>query len=172
MPSIFIWKASEPCTSKRQLRYYSGSNWFLEDNDYSSKSYVFLDQIVLSEFDNSVITYHAKRMPQDWVGTELLEVIQVPYEHIKSDNYGTLEHIGNWMRFTSKGEFEYDEESLAREFNTIKRWMTLRRETCVTNELPPSNNNHRKQTNPSNNHTHMHHKKNYNHGRPKPRGAA
>ena len=124
MPSIFIWKANEPCTSKKQLRYYSGSNWSLEDNDYSAKSYIFLEQIVLSESNNSVITYRAKKMPQDWVGTELLEVIQVPYEHIKSDNYGTLERIGNWMRFISKGEFEYNEESLKRELNTIKHWMT------------------------------------------------
>jgi hypothetical protein len=169
MPSIFVWKASEPCTSKKQLRYYSGSNWFLEDNDYSSKSYLYLDQIVLSELDNSVITYRAKRMPQDWVGTELLEVIQVPYEHIKSDNYGTLERIGNWMRFISRGEFEYDEVTLAREFTAIKHWMTQRRET---KELSSSNNNRYRQTIPDSDNTHVHHKKNYNHGRPKPRRAA
>ena len=28
------------------------------------------------------------------------------------------------MRFISKGEFEYNEESLKRELNTIKQWMT------------------------------------------------
>jgi hypothetical protein len=123
MPSIFIWKATEPTTSKKQLRYYSGSNWFLEENDYSSKSYMFQEQIVLSEFDNSVITYRAKKMPQDWVGHELLEVIQVPYEHIKSDRYGTLERIGNWMRFIQREETEYNEESLACEYNMIKNWM-------------------------------------------------
>ena len=123
MPSIFIWKATEPTTSKKQIRYYSGSNWFLEDNDYSSKSYMFLDQIVLTEFDNSVITYRAKRMPNDWVGSELLEVTQVPYEHIKSDGYGTLERIGNWMRFIGRGESEYDEKSLTCEYTMIKSWM-------------------------------------------------
>jgi hypothetical protein len=168
MPSIFVWKASGPCTSKKQLRYYSGSNWFLEDNDYSSRSFIFLDQIVLSEFDDSVITYHAKQMPQDWVGTELLEVTQVPYEHIKSDNYGTLERIGDWMRFTSKREFEYDERSLAREFNAIKRWMVQRgdREPTV------SAGGGQVQTVPNNNNRHMHYRKNYNHGHPKQRPSA
>jgi hypothetical protein len=124
MPSIFIWKSEAPNTSKKQIRFYSGSNWALEDYDFSSKSYMFLDQIVIPGFNNSVITYHAKLMSQDWTGSELLEVSLVPYEQIKSDNYGTLERIGNWMRFISKREIDFDEESLKLEINHIEKWMT------------------------------------------------
>jgi hypothetical protein len=122
MPSIFIWKAEEPCSSKRQIKYYSGSNWSLEDSEYGSKSYMFLDQIVLSELNNSVITYRAAIMPQDWVGSELLEVSSVSYMHIKTDNYGTLDRIGNWMRFISRGEIEYGEVTLRAEFKRIQQW--------------------------------------------------
>jgi hypothetical protein len=123
MPSIFIWKADAPNTSKKTIRFYSGSNWALEDNDYSSKSYVYLDQIVISESDNSVITFRSKDMPSDWVGTELLEVSNVPYEFVKSDTYGTLEKIGEWMRFTTKTETEFNEEFLKNEFVTIQKWI-------------------------------------------------
>ena len=123
MPSIFIWKATEPNTSKKTIRYYSGSNWALEDNDFASKSHMFLEQIVIPGFNNSVITYQAKVMPQDWVGSELLEVSHVPYEHIKSDNYGTLEKIGDWMRFTSKAEIDFDKDTLQKELETIQNWI-------------------------------------------------
>ena len=125
MPSIFIWKSNELNASKKQVRYYSGSNWFLEDNDFSSKSYMLLDQTVINAQDNTqVITFHAKKMPQDWVGSELLEVIQVSYEQIKSDNYGTLERVGEWIRFISTTDIEFDSETLQNEFVQIKKWMT------------------------------------------------
>ena len=120
MPSIFVWKADEPNTSKKQIRYYSGSNWALEDNDYSSKSYMFLEQIVIPGFNDSVITFHTKLMPQDWTGSELLEVTNISYEQIKSDNYGTLEKLGDWMRFTSKNEIEFNSESLQNELLPTK----------------------------------------------------
>ena len=128
MPSIFVWKADEPNTSKKQIKYYSGSNWALEDNDYSSKSYMFLEQIVIPGFNDSVITFHTKLMPQDWTGFELLEVTNISYEQIKSDNYGTLEKLGDWMRFTSKNEIEFNSESLQNELLHIKKWMTTKSE--------------------------------------------
>jgi hypothetical protein len=121
MPSIFIWKASVPNTSKKYIRYYSGSNWFLEDNDYSA-SYMYLQQIVIPEYEDSVITFHVKKMPTDWVGADLLEVNQVPITVIKNDDYGTLEHIGNWMRFISKGDMIFTKENLIQEFEKIKQW--------------------------------------------------
>ena len=123
MPSIFIWKSNEPNTSKKTIRFYSGSNWVLEESDYSSKSYIYLEQIVISESNNSVITFNSKDMPQDYIGSELLEVTNIPYEIIKSDNYGTLEKIGNWMRFISKNEIDFEETSLKNEFSIIKIWM-------------------------------------------------
>lgn len=125
MPSIFIWKSNETNTSTKKIKYYSGSNWVLEDTDYSSKSYIYLEQIVIPGFNNSVITFHIKQMPTNWIGSDLLEIIELPYKHIKSDEYGTLEMIGDWMRFTSKNEIDYNSENLISEFNIIKQWMTL-----------------------------------------------
>lgn len=123
MPSIFIWKSSNPNTSTKQIRHYSGANWFMEDNEYSSKSYKYLEQIVISDSNDSVITYNVKSMPQDWIGSELLEVSCVPYKLIKSDNYGLLEMVGNWMRFTLYQDIDFEEFSLQTEFTKIKKWI-------------------------------------------------
>ena len=129
MPSIFIWKSNKQNTSKKTIRVYSGSNWILEDNDYSSKSYLYLEQIVISGFNDTVITFNIKNMPQDWTGSELLEVTQMPYELIKSDNYGTLEQIGNWMRFTCLKDIEYNKETLETELVNIQNWMNKTNQT-------------------------------------------
>jgi hypothetical protein len=123
MPSIFIWKSTSPTTSNKFIKYYTGSNWFLEDNEYSSKSYIYLEQMVITGFDDSVITFHVKQMPQDWVGSELLEVTNIPYQMIKSDEYGTLDRIGTWMRFTSKYDICFTKENLENEISKIKKWM-------------------------------------------------
>jgi len=155
MPSIFVWKADEPNTSKKQIKYYSGSNWALEDNDYSSKSYMFLEQIVIPGFNDSVITFHTKLMPQDWTGSELLEVTNISYEQIKSDNYGTLEKLGNWMRFTSKNEIEFNSESLQNELLHIKTWMT--ESEAHKSEAPRQNNFIQKPINHSHKHSLPHH---------------
>lgn len=123
MPSIFIWKSATPNTSTKKIKYHSGSNWVLEDTDHSSKSYMYLEQIVIPGFDDSVITFHIKQMPTNWIGSELLDIMELPYKHIKSDEYGTLEMIGNWMRFTSKNEFDYNSNTLINELNIIKQWI-------------------------------------------------
>ena len=125
MPSIFIWKTTTTNTSKKMIRIYSGSNWVLEEHEYSSKSYIYLDQIVISESDDLLINFHTKNMPLDWVGSDLLEISNVPYEIIKSDTTGTLEMIGEWMRFTSNSDntIEYNIESLKTEYINIKKWI-------------------------------------------------
>ena len=126
MPSIFIWKADTSNNSKNTIRYYSGSTWALEDHEYLSKSYMFLDQIVIPGFGDSVITYQVKMMPQNWIGSDLLEVSNIPYENIKSDDYGSLERIGDWFRFTLNKENNttgFDETSLIEELAQIKRWI-------------------------------------------------
>ena len=125
MPSIFIWKADVPNTSTKFIRYYSGSNWWLEDNDYTSNSYQYLHQIVIPGYDNSAITFHVKKMPQDWIGSDLLEVHKLPYLFLKSDDYGTLEHLGNWMRFISHKEMDIDSDNIEKEFATIKAWTSV-----------------------------------------------
>lgn len=125
MPSIFIWKAHTSNPSKKVIRCYSGSNWVLEDNDYSSHSYKYLQQIVIPGSNNAtVITFHVKFMPSDWIGSELLEVTHVPYHFIRSDDYGILEHIGNWMRFTTKQDILFTRESIQEEFKNIQQWLS------------------------------------------------
>ena len=144
MPSIFIWKATTTNTSKKMIRMYSGSNWVLEENDYcsNSKSYIYLDQIVISESNDLLITFHTKKMPADWVGSDLLEVSYVPYEMIKSDTMGTLEMIGEWMRFTKNDEIDYSLESLKAEYINIKKWIN---QTTPNNSKDITNNNSKPQ---------------------------
>ncbi len=143
MPSIFIWKSDVPNTSKKNVRCYIGSNWVLEDNEYSSKSYMYLEQIVIPELNDSVITFQTKNMPQDWVGSDLLEVTSVPYELVKSDNYGTLEKLGEWMRFTLKNEITFDCEVLQNEYNKIKIWIKSEKvqEKQIRTEYKPKQTN-------------------------------
>ena len=117
MPSIFIWKSEKQITSKNTMRLYNGLHWILEENSNTSKSYKLLEQTVIC--GDSVIIFNIKYMPQDWIGNELLEVTQLPYELIKTDNYGILEQLGNLTRFTSL----HDVTDLDSEFIKIKSWM-------------------------------------------------
>lgn len=121
MPSIFIWKSDKPITTNKTIRMYTGSNWILEDNDFLSKSYRIIKQY---NSYNSIII-NIKNMPRDWIGSDLLEVTQIPYKFIKSDNYGTLEQVGIWMRFTSSNDLT----NIDSEFVTINKWM----KTNITN---------------------------------------
>jgi hypothetical protein len=129
MPSIFIWKSNVPNTSTKKIKYHMGSNWILEDTDYSSKSYIYLEQIVIPGFNDSVITFHIRNMPINWVGSDLLEIIELPYKHIKTDNYGTLEMIGDWIRFTLKNDIDYNSKALINELITIKEWSSINNNT-------------------------------------------
>jgi len=139
MPSIFIWKSDEPNNSTKNIKFYSGSNWSLEENGNISKSYIYLEQIVISESNNSVITFQSKDMPKDWVGSELLEVICVPYELVKSDNYGKLEKIGDWMRFTTNIEIEFNIANLKNEFISINNWISNKNTDILNNTHLHSN---------------------------------
>jgi hypothetical protein len=84
MPSIFIWKSEKQITLKNTMRLYNGLHWILEENSNTSKSYKLLEQTVIC--GDSVIIFNIKYMPQDWIGNEVLEVTQMPYELIKIDN--------------------------------------------------------------------------------------
>ena len=154
MSSIFIWKSQTPNNSKKTIRYYSGSNWALEDNDYSSKSYSYLEQSVFSnlEYFNSAIVYNIKMMPNDWVGSELLEVTQLSYQLIKEDNYGLLENIGEWMKFTLKKDITFERDVLEQELGRIKDWID-------TTNASHTHNMSQIQTNHP--HTHVMHRQNY-----------
>jgi hypothetical protein len=119
MSSIFIWKSAEKNNSKTLVRFYSGGNWFLQENETVSRSFLFDDQEVItgSTLSDTVILFTAKEMRKDWVGTELLEVTQLPYKLIKSDDFGTLEMVGDWLQFISN--------SNAVTVEKIYEWMQL-----------------------------------------------
>ena len=97
----------------------------LEENTgaSTSKGYMYLEQNVISESDDLLITFQTKNMPRDWVGSDLLEVSSAPYRIVKSDSYGVLEHIGKWMRFTPNNEVDFTTEALTVEYNIIKLWV-------------------------------------------------
>jgi hypothetical protein len=80
MPSIFVWKAITPISSS-SIRYYSGSNWFLEEHVTHSISYLYCQQQTLSQG----MVFDAQCMPQNWVGSEIMEIMEVPYQLIRED---------------------------------------------------------------------------------------
>jgi hypothetical protein len=68
---------------------------------------------------NDVIAYHATKMPCDWVGSEILETITIGYQLIREDSNGTLEQIGEWMRYRSKCNHVFERNALEAEYATI-----------------------------------------------------
>jgi hypothetical protein len=114
MPSIFVWKAMNPISSS-SIRYYSGSNWFLEEHSTHSFSYLYCQQQTLSQG----MVFDAQRMPQNWVGSEIMEIMEVPYQLIREDADGVVEQLGGWMRYRSKCDIPFELDTLEREFQRI-----------------------------------------------------
>ena len=114
MPSIFVWKAINPISSS-SIRYYSGSNWFLEEHPSHTVSYLYCQQRRLSQG----FVFDSVCMPQNWVGSEIIEIMEVPYQHIREDADGILEQLGGWMRYRSKREIPFELDSLESEFQRI-----------------------------------------------------
>jgi len=160
MPSIFVWKATCSNLSSTTISYYSGSNWFLEEHDNTSSSYLYVNQYKANDF----IAYHATKMPQNWVGSELLETIHVPYQCMKEDEYGSLDHIGNWFRFISKHDHCF--ENIEKEFKKINVWIhsNLNSEECLIKFTPPTYFKQQKQSyNPNHKIYHKQHHKQHPH---------
>ena len=114
MPSIFVWKATNPISSS-SIRYYSGSNWFLEEHSSHSVSYLYCQQQTLSQG----MVFDAQYMPQNWVGSEIMEIMEVPYQLIREDADGVVEQLGGWMRYRSKCDIPFELDTLEREFQRI-----------------------------------------------------
>jgi hypothetical protein len=114
MPSIFVWKTMNPISSS-SIRYYSGSNWFLEEHSSHSFSYLYCQQQTLSQG----MVFEAVCMPQNWVGSEIMEIMEVPYQQIREDGDGVLEQLGGWMRYRMKREIPFELDTLEREFQMI-----------------------------------------------------
>jgi hypothetical protein len=125
MPSIFIWKAKQPISTATTIHYYSGANWFLEEHSTGSKSAVYLHQQALS---NNGWMFDIKWMPNNWVGSHLLEHKSLPYSLIKKDNYAQLEQLGDWMRVTMH---DIPHESRESEWTIIQQWATVPQSTTV-----------------------------------------
>jgi hypothetical protein len=141
MPSIFIWKSDKELSSSSTITYYIGSNWFLEEKDNYSSSYVYLEQF--KEDLSSFFCFHAKKMPQDWVGSDLLEVIKVPYQLLKKDEYGTLEQLGLWTRLILKTDINFDEQSIKEEWNVIQAWIQPNIQKCIIPYPKPNIKSHK-----------------------------
>ena len=116
MPSIFVWKTdrSLPTTT---IRYYSGSNWFMEEHGAQSYSYLLCNQHSFQ--DGTVVD--VKPMPRDWMGSYLLEVTTIPYQRIHEDTQGVLEQLGEWMRYRTKMDIPFEPVILEREWERIRR---------------------------------------------------
>jgi hypothetical protein len=114
MPSIFVWKATNPISSS-SIRYYSGSNWVLEEHPSYSVSYLYCQQQTLSQG----MAFDVMYMPQNWVGSEIMEIMEVPYQRIREDADGILEQLGGWMRYRMKRDIPFELDTLEREFQKI-----------------------------------------------------
>ena len=124
MPSIFIWKATTPAPSSSIIQY-TGTNWCLEDHVSHSSSYQYEDQMMLP---NGTLVYHVTKMPQNWVGSTLLEVSRMPYQRIREDHHGILEHVGEWMRYQTKQEIPFESDRLEAE------WAKIQSPSCTMNK--------------------------------------
>ena len=131
MPSIFVWKTdrSLPTTT---IRYYSGSNWFMEEHGTQSYSYLLCNQHSFQ--DGTVVD--VKPMPRDWMGSYLLEVTTIPYQRIHEDTQGVLEQLGEWMRYRTKTDIPFEPVVLEREWERIRR----PKQTDCLIRIPPSSN--------------------------------
>ena len=101
--------------SSSSIRYYSGSNWFLEEHPSHSVSYLYCQQQTLSQG----MAFETICMPQNWVGSEIMEIMEVPYQLIREDADGVLEQLGGWMRYRSKCDIPFELDTLEREFQMI-----------------------------------------------------
>lgn len=140
MPSIFIWKSVTPILSQKTIRYYSGADWFLEEGIKTS-SYVYLNQSIIKDnIIGTIIVYNVLAMPENWIGSELLEVSDIPYHLVKEDHYGKLEQLGIWMRFTL-----YNDDSIT--FTDIMKWLASdnvkENERAITREIHVIHNTHK-----------------------------
>lgn len=118
MPSIFVWLADQPITSLSTCTYYSGSNWFMQDNGSSCIAYEYQQQTVLPD----VVGWKTKRLARDQLGSDLLEVLTVPYHLVKEDSYAILEQVGLWMRCILKKDTDYNKNMLENEWTIVQKW--------------------------------------------------
>ena len=84
-------KSSLSCS---MIRYYRGTDWFLEEHDDVSYSYQLLSQ----EQGQGYLYYSVKKMETDWIGSDLLNELDVPYTLYQESNGWQWEKVGVWYR--------------------------------------------------------------------------
>jgi hypothetical protein len=123
MLSIFIWKTTSSASTAKKIKICTGSNWFLQETPDSQNSYKYIAQEVIEVDSKQIMVQHVKEMPNDWVGSDVLEMIELPYEEIKNDEYGSLIKIGSWFRLTLKKMINFEKRTLESEFQmAIGNW--------------------------------------------------
>lgn len=78
-------------------------------------SYLYCQQQTLSQG----MAFDAICMPQNWVGSEIIEIMEVPYQQIREDADGILEQLGGWMRYRMKRDIPFELDILESEFQRI-----------------------------------------------------
>jgi hypothetical protein len=66
-----------------------------------------------------ILVFDAKEMPFDWVGSEIMEMVDVPYRLLLEEKGIMMEHIGTWIRFTLENEMVFMKESLEQEMGLL-----------------------------------------------------
>jgi hypothetical protein len=95
MSSIFIWKTESALPPNcSTIRYYHGIDWFSQENSDTSYTYQYIAQDIYPDY----IVYTAKKMRDDWVGDDVLEVNEIAYHPIYQSNGIIIQQIGSWMQ--------------------------------------------------------------------------
>jgi hypothetical protein len=76
--------------------------------------------------------FDIKWMPNNWVGSHLLENKSLPYSLVKEDHYARLEQIGDWMRATVILDIPH--ESREKEWLTIQEWSLVPQQSLVPHQ--------------------------------------
>ena len=102
----------------------------MQEQGSSSIAYEYQHQRSLP----GVLVWKAKRLSQDCLGADLLEVLTIPYRLVKDDSYATLEQVGSWMRCILKKDTAYDVNALEHEWSVVQTW----RSTTALSKSPTS----------------------------------
>ena len=129
MPSIFLWKVDPSVPAPRStLTYTRGPGWWLEeekcDRPVRSRSFRLHKSTRVTE---SVTAFDTECMPTDWVGEDLFETVEVPYQFYKFDPvYGRLDRVDEWMRWTTIQDLPCTEDDLQAIWKDAQGWIHSR----------------------------------------------
>lgn len=100
MRACFIWKTDEEVGSKK-IKFIRGATWWMEEAS-CSRSFDIIDCAAVDT--SSSVIYLVDEKPNDWIGQDFIEVVEVPYRI-----NGKYEQIGCWMRYLGEEVNSIDE---------------------------------------------------------------